>query len=162
MTKQVIWFKNKDSLEIIGELNEVSTSTLTAEVAKFLMKNLKEDINYGAVDVKNIFVDFDQDQTIHLSKTEVANVLQSMVNVILSLSFNKKDGSARIITGFADGNKDPFGRYYFHEITEDEVQIRLVDPRELNWVRLPSKWSAFDAKSNLVSKNFHVRYIAKN
>lgn len=73
-------------------------------------------------------------ESLAVTRTDLANIVASMVETVVTLSFRKKDGSERILTGFTHGDKDAFGRFYFVEIGPEDEQVRLVDPRELNWV----------------------------
>ena len=130
-----VWKKNKEGkIEIIKVLEEAVTSESTRKVvSENILKSLKENIDYGAIEVGKILSG--RYNSFECSATTLAECVESCANSMVSVCFNKKDGSKRILTGYTSGDKDSFGRYYFHELTEDsDDQIRLVDPRELNWV----------------------------
>ena len=139
--KTKIWKKNKEGkIEIIKVLEEESTTSESTRkvVAENIMKSLKENVDYGAIEIGKILSG--RYNSFECSATTLAESIESNINTIISVCFTKKDGSQRSLTGYTNGDKDSFGRYYFHELTEDsDDQIRLVDPRELRWVMFYDK-----------------------
>jgi len=148
-----IWKKNKDNkIEIISKCEVALDPMGLAKdiVAKSLIEALKANQDYGYVDLNRTSLPRYALME-NVSKTTLANVLEENVNEIITVSFNKKDGSERVLTGYTNGDKDSFGRYYFIEISSDEEQIRLVDPRELNWIHMvdqhnPSEYMVLSIK----------------
>ena len=134
-----IWIKNKEEkIEFIADktINDAKSSVKSV-VSDYMMKQLKEDVDYGTLEIGKLP---QQWNTFECTQTTLAEVVNTNLNTIMHVAFTKKDGSERILTGYTTGDKDAFGRYYFHEITTDaDDQLRLVDPRQLLWVLLFDK-----------------------
>lgn len=130
-----VWMKNsKGDIEILTQEDGVDSPLKVTQdtVSAAILNNLEKDREYGYVDIDDRNV---EGEPFEASKTDLVNIINNNIRNVVTVSFNKKDGKERILTGFTSGDKDAFGRFYFVEIGCDDEQIRLVDPRELNWVK---------------------------
>lgn len=149
--KITIWKKNKEQkIEIVSkEETDTPESVTKKAVLDSIFSSLIPNIDYGYINeefrtLQNVR------ETVELCKTDLVNCI--LKDTILTVSFNKKDGTERILTGYTNGDKDSFGRFYFIEIGTilSDEQIRLVDPRELNWICSP-----YDKGGNFL---YHLKY----
>lgn len=130
-----IWMKSKDDkICVLSQEDGIDSPKEEAKrvVSEELLSSLTFGKDFGFVKIDDRKPEPAEELVV--TKTDLANIVSSMLEVVVTLSFKKKDGSERILTGFTHGDKDAFGRFYFVEIGSDDEQVRLVDPRELNWV----------------------------
>ncbi len=130
-----IWMKSKDNkICVLTQEDGVDSPKDVAKkvVSDELISSLALGRDYGYVKIDDKKSEFCEELAV--TRTDLANIVASLLETVVTLSFNKKDGSERILTGYTHGDKDAFGRFYFVEIGSDDDQVRLVDPRELNWV----------------------------
>lgn len=133
-----IWKKISNKLDISGNYDVSDDLEAITTAKNFVLSSLKDNIDYGYIFIDQINYD-KYSKIIEVSPSFLAQLLIDNKNHIMTLSFTKKDGKDRTLTGFTNGDTDPFGRFYFVEPTVEDEQIRLVDPRSLNWVQVFSE-----------------------
>lgn len=130
-----VWMKSKDNkVSILSQEDGVDSPKEVAKrvVSEELISSLSLGRDYGFVKIDDKKPEPAEELVV--TRTDLANIVGSLFETVVTLSFNKKDGSERILTGYTHGDRDAFGRFFYIEVGSDDEQVRLVDPRELNWV----------------------------
>jgi len=129
-----VWKKNcEGGFEIVKCYNDLrmTEDELIGMAASDVAASLIFNRDYGVLKVNklpNFYAEITQSLTWILE-----NIIKK--DTLLTLSFTKKNGDERIITGYSTGESDSFGRLYFIDLEKDEDDsVRLVDTREIRWV----------------------------
>ncbi len=147
------WRKNKS-----GEVEILPTEHITPILQTLNQEDLEEEcfmsyvdnavfgIDYGFISSKD---NLDAKKIEKVTATVLSEMCKNSKNTVMYISFRKKDGTNRILKGYHKDDTDSFGRFYFFDMEKEESDnIRLVDPRELNWIQFcnGNRFSSKDSK----------------
>ena len=139
--------KSGDLMAFVHYVKVDSVYNNGSELVVTDLNNNKKEIRITGDELISNALSADQyHETIKVSKSDAIDVLLSAYNRPLKISFQKKDGTERImrcrfiqeVEKFGRSMVEKFGRSMVEnlDIVGDEERIREVDHRELNWIIL--------------------------
>lgn len=136
--KVKVWLKKTDGSRAIiktytsSENHLLDLDVIKESAKKDVIDNLVYGVDYGLVKV-NELPGWTVDEFVSLTK--IVELVSLNKQELLTICFVKKSGDERIITGYASGEYDSFGRMYFIDLERDDDDcIRLVDTRKIRWI----------------------------
>lgn len=85
--------------------------------------------------IRNAFSADQHEEEVKVSKTQAAEILVNSPNRPLSVSFEKADGSERVLRGRLVGAEPLLGRSMVEDLdVADKNRLRQVDHRTINWL----------------------------
>ena len=127
-------YNKDDIIQVVHNLKVVSHQGNTVEVTDVERGMNFEIIGKALIDTA-LSADHSE-KTEKLGKTALAEVLVKSNGRVLTVNFNKDDGTERVLRGVFQSNEPLMGRSYVLDLDKNDKHPRLVNHRSINWIVL--------------------------